>query len=92
MSMRSVAILCCTLLLAAAQARAQTANDGYAPSVNGVIHAIAVQPDGRAPIGQNYWLRAEGRTGGGIYNGSQGLVDSVRQVWRDDRIFADGFE
>lgn len=37
-------------------------------------------------------LRAQGRTSGGQDNGSQGLVESVRRVWRDDRIFANGFE
>lgn len=37
-------------------------------------------------------LRAVGRTGGGYRGASQGLVDSVRRVWRDDRIFADGFD
>lgn len=26
------------------------------------------------------------------YNASRGLIESVRQVWRDDRIFRDGFE
>lgn len=37
-------------------------------------------------------LRAQGRTSSGQSNGSQGLVESVRRVWRDDRIFANGFE
>jgi hypothetical protein len=33
-----------------------------------------------------------GRTNGGLHAGSQGLVENVRRVWRDDRIFADGFQ
>jgi uncharacterized delta-60 repeat protein len=37
-------------------------------------------------------LRARGRTRGGQGNGSQGLIESVRRVWRDDRLFADGFD
>ena len=45
-----------------------------------------------APSGRWYYLRAEGRVVGGRHNASQGLVDSVRRVWRDDGIFADGFE
>src|SRR5690606_41608227 len=43
------------------------------------------------PGGHSY-LRAEGRVAGGGNDGSQGLVESVRQVWRDDRIFRDGFD
>jgi uncharacterized delta-60 repeat protein len=37
-------------------------------------------------------LRVQGRTSSGQSNGSQGLVESVRRVWRDDRLFANGFE
>jgi hypothetical protein len=44
-----------------------------------------------APVGWSC-LRAEGRTSSGHSNGSQGLVESVRRVWRDDGIFVDGFE
>lgn len=43
------------------------------------------------PVGWSC-LRAEGRTSSGQGNGSQGLVESVRRVWRDDRIFASEFE
>jgi uncharacterized delta-60 repeat protein len=37
-------------------------------------------------------LRAQGRISSGQSNASQGLIESVRRVWRDDGIFADGFE
>jgi hypothetical protein len=47
--------------------------------------------DVSTPIGWSC-LRAQGRTSGGQGNGSQGLVENVRRVWRDDRIFADGFQ
>jgi uncharacterized delta-60 repeat protein len=39
-----------------------------------------------------YYLRAEGRVSGGMHDASQGLVDSVRRIWRDDGIFKNGFE
>jgi len=34
------------------------------------------------PAGQNFYLRARGRTAGGRFNGSSGLVESVAQFWR----------
>jgi hypothetical protein len=37
-------------------------------------------------------VRAEGRTSGAGFDGSHGLIESVRRVWGDDRIFGDGFE
>lgn len=37
-------------------------------------------------------LRTQGRTSSGKYNDSQGLVESVRRIWRDDHIFRDGFQ
>jgi uncharacterized delta-60 repeat protein len=43
-------------------------------------------------IGQPYYLRALGRIGGGEFNSSQGVVQSVRIAYASDRIFADGFE
>lgn len=43
------------------------------------------------PVGW-FCLRAQGRVGSGQNNGSQGLIESVRRVWRDDRIFRNGFE
>jgi uncharacterized delta-60 repeat protein len=44
------------------------------------------------PIGQTIYLRARGRTSGGYYNGSQGIVEYTRVLRIDDRIFADGFD
>jgi hypothetical protein len=45
-----------------------------------------------APVDKFYYLRASGRTSSGLHNGSQGLVESVRRAWRDDRIFVDRFD
>lgn len=44
------------------------------------------------PVGQIFHLRARGRTTGGYYDGSQGLLESTRQFFGNDGIFADGFE
>jgi len=45
-----------------------------------------------APVGRFYYLRVRGRTSGGSHNGSQGVIESVQRVWRDDRIYVDGFD
>jgi uncharacterized delta-60 repeat protein len=33
------------------------------------------------PLGQSFYLRARGRTTGGLYNGSSGLIESVALFW-----------
>lgn len=38
------------------------------------------------------WLRVDGVLSGGAGANSRGVVDGVRQLWRSDRLFADGFE
>jgi hypothetical protein len=38
------------------------------------------------PIGRGFYLRARGRTVGGRYNGSNGLIESVRQFYLPPRI------
>jgi hypothetical protein len=44
------------------------------------------------PIGQAFTLRASGVVPSGQFNGSQGRVESVRQCFISDGIFADGFD
>jgi len=47
------------------------------------------------PLGQNGWIRARGHYGTGSHNGSESLLDSVRQYFLDgqqDVIFVDRFE
>lgn len=43
-------------------------------------------------VGQPYYLRARARVSGGEWNGSQGLIESVRIAYGSDLIFANGFE
>jgi uncharacterized delta-60 repeat protein len=38
------------------------------------------------PIGETFYLRARGRTGGGYYSASSGLIESVRQFYLSPRI------
>ena len=45
----ALALLC--VLLLALPARAQNANDGFDPTANGEVRAIAVQPDGKVLVG-----------------------------------------
>lgn len=45
-----------------------------------------------APVAQSYYLRARGRSNAGLGASSQGWIESVRQGWVDDVLFADGFE
>ncbi len=40
------------------------------------------------PVGQTFYLRARGP----VSSGSQGLIESVRQFFGNDRIFGDGFQ
>jgi uncharacterized delta-60 repeat protein len=44
------------------------------------------------PVNQNYYLRLRGPVSSGRSNGSQGVIETVRQFYGNDRIFADGFE
>jgi len=53
----------CALLLAAAPARAQSANDGFDPGCDGRIYAIAIQADGRIVVGGEFTLLGGGGTG-----------------------------
>ena len=47
--------------------------------------------DASTPVGWSC-LRVQGRASGGQDNGSQGVIESVRRVWRNERLFANGFE
>ena len=44
------------------------------------------------PVNQIFYLRARGQTTSGAGNGSQGLIESVRQLYGSDRVFLNGFE
>jgi len=44
------------------------------------------------PTGQSFYLRARGRTTGGLYNGSSGIIESVAQFWRLPPPFISGMQ
>ena len=44
------------------------------------------------PVGQMFYLRVRVAVSSGQGNGSQGQIETVRQFFGDDRIFADGFD
>ena len=43
-------------------------------------------------VGQTFYLRAHGQLSSGLSNGSQGAIESTRQAYINDLIFANGFE
>jgi len=47
---------------------------------------------GVAPPFGSSCLRAVAPVSGSSFSGTQGLIDSVRRIWRDDRLFANGFD
>jgi len=49
-------------------------------------------PGFRAPVGQPYFLRVQGRTRGGVGNGAAGLVETTVRLFRPDRIFRHDFD
>lgn len=44
-------LICLALAMRAEPAQAQSPLDGFAPDVNGEVHAVAVQPDGKVLVG-----------------------------------------
>src|SRR5262249_1372405 len=54
----------------------------YTPLGNGTLINGGWQLAGfSTPVAQNFYLRARGRATGGLYNGSGGLIESVREFY-----------
>ncbi len=63
-------------------------NLGFMTSIPGGWQRTNVSP----PLDQLYYLRGQGQTVSGEYAGSQGLIESTRQAYVRNKLFANGFE
>ena len=63
-SARLAATAFCAVIVSASIAHAQYTADGFNPGTNGLVRAIAVQPDGKVLIGGDFTMSGGGATGG----------------------------
>jgi len=64
------------------------APDGVMARIPGGWHATGISQ----PVGETFFLRVRGTVSSGTGDQSTGIVESVRQFYGNDTLFADGFE
>ncbi|MEP7337404.1 MAG: delta-60 repeat domain-containing protein, partial [Acidobacteriota bacterium] len=85
----SLALVVMFLIWCGGTAKAQSAADGFAPNINGLVYAVAVQADGKMVVGGNFTtvngqprsnlarINVDGTLDAGFTLGANGSVDAL---------------